>query len=1169
MNMKKLLIALAIVVGTSVVQAQSTPNIGLGTPPIHSLNWGNVVNNNSTIVDQLFGGTRNLPAGFWTANTASVNQVGGVKLATGVSTGTAENASNKNQPNGYAGLGSNGLIPATLLPAPSANSAGGVRAGTAPAHQWLSSINTDGTLVFSQPTWSDLAGNLSSSQVGAAGTLNNATTGNAATASALASTPGQCPSGQSPTGILPNGTATGCQVVGGGGGSTPIGTQYKIAAYTVAPTSGQAQLGQFQGFTNSTGTSFDAPIVSGQHFASQYLSTDNQGIYRSFGLPECTGGCAVQSDVSDPSSDRVGYFNGLGNYNLAAIPDGTLYTDTRTGGSARFVKNGQNNFGGLPLTPFADVCFVTNFTGGQGCENNLYFVYTAGWNYEAGLGPTSGSYVYENKQNYMQSNAAGDMSADGWAGWTVGLGDHNVHSMYWTERQGTTAGDSEGFVFHQDNVTEGAQPFGQITAKTADAAGGSDLSISCSNDCLYVGNGMHLIDTTTGVTTDTATATRVSVGGPNTFAQFTLSTASLPASVYCTLVNEVDVTPNHGDGTTNHGVPATFAVSCSRPLTSGDVGSLMNLGFPFIENVKINAVNASASPQTVTATLAYSHGGGTPSCLGGAVGQYVVVDSSTSDVASSPSGAHHYVYPEWVVCSGWTANGTAADAHTFLAATLQSGNEVSLDLASVPVAVHLYHGAEVMDSYNASTQRVDFGYVHASDDDGTMAVGDTIINANVQYGWWKMNKLSWVLSNPYATATVNEIGISGAGANNFTYTHLANSATSAPTLWQIDNGLGTFLNAGYTPTSSLFSFGGLNPNVTNHGFDILSIYGNLRLQADPDHGAFNVLSGSWNAINAGFLGSVTIGSNSLGGTCGSLCTLTVNNPANTGIPGSFTQASQYQVPAIYAASGNGSGGAEEIIQMHSVTLGTDWFWNIGQTYNGGYAPGTFSLSTMSGSTATNFFECTAYGGNKCNFNSLSANSASFNSLSINNLVVPTGQFTQGLTVGAGQLSQGGTQQITMEGQGFGNGGGQISFNYADPSPSRFYLSSLTGRADPSNGWYTGELVLSTSDGFNSTSAPTTKMRVSGGSGGSGGCVTILDGDASCIDGALLIAKPTYFGSSSWSLDTSGNATLNTASVSGGASIVYECTVAGTLPAGALTTTASNCGAAVDSGLRVH
>lgn len=51
-------------------------------------------------------------------------------------------------------------------------------------------------------------------------TLNQSTTGNAATATALASTPSLCSTGQAPTGILANGNATGCAVIGGGGGAT-------------------------------------------------------------------------------------------------------------------------------------------------------------------------------------------------------------------------------------------------------------------------------------------------------------------------------------------------------------------------------------------------------------------------------------------------------------------------------------------------------------------------------------------------------------------------------------------------------------------------------------------------------------------------------------------------------------------------------------------------------------------------------------------------------------------------------------------------------------------------------------------------------------------------------------------------------------------------------------
>lgn len=101
-----------------------TPNIGLNLPPLHSVNWGTLVNANSTKLDSYLSGGTPLPPGFWAGNVGSSTQFGTLKLAAGPTNTTAENFSNKGILNGYAPLDANVLVPVVNLPAVSASQNG-------------------------------------------------------------------------------------------------------------------------------------------------------------------------------------------------------------------------------------------------------------------------------------------------------------------------------------------------------------------------------------------------------------------------------------------------------------------------------------------------------------------------------------------------------------------------------------------------------------------------------------------------------------------------------------------------------------------------------------------------------------------------------------------------------------------------------------------------------------------------------------------------------------------------------------------------------------------------------------------------------------------------------------------------------------------------------------
>jgi len=98
-------------------------------------------------------------------------------------------------------------------------------------------------------------------------TITSSTTGNAATATALQVTPSLCVAGQAPRGILANGNATGCAVIGsGGGGSGTVssGTVNQLAIYTAATTVGSdANLTDISGqlkYSGASGAWFTGPV---------------------------------------------------------------------------------------------------------------------------------------------------------------------------------------------------------------------------------------------------------------------------------------------------------------------------------------------------------------------------------------------------------------------------------------------------------------------------------------------------------------------------------------------------------------------------------------------------------------------------------------------------------------------------------------------------------------------------------------------------------------------------------------------------------------------------------------------------------------------------------------------------------------------------------------------
>lgn len=88
-----------------------------------------------------------------------------IKIAASNITGlTAEQTTNKDAANGYAGLTAGSLLKAAEFPAPTTSTFGGVKDIAAVATKFVSAV-TSGVPILTQPNFTDLAGSLAAGQL--------------------------------------------------------------------------------------------------------------------------------------------------------------------------------------------------------------------------------------------------------------------------------------------------------------------------------------------------------------------------------------------------------------------------------------------------------------------------------------------------------------------------------------------------------------------------------------------------------------------------------------------------------------------------------------------------------------------------------------------------------------------------------------------------------------------------------------------------------------------------------------------------------------------------------------------------------------------------------------------------------------------------------------------
>jgi hypothetical protein len=98
---------------------------------------------------------------------AAVAEIGGVKAVTAVShqwvaTINTDGSVTLSQP-AFSDI--SGTVAATQLPAPTTTTIGGVKAVTAVANQWVATINTDGSVTLSQPSFANISGSVAATQM--------------------------------------------------------------------------------------------------------------------------------------------------------------------------------------------------------------------------------------------------------------------------------------------------------------------------------------------------------------------------------------------------------------------------------------------------------------------------------------------------------------------------------------------------------------------------------------------------------------------------------------------------------------------------------------------------------------------------------------------------------------------------------------------------------------------------------------------------------------------------------------------------------------------------------------------------------------------------------------------------------------------------------------------
>lgn len=554
--------------------------------------------------------------------------------------------------------------------------------------------------------------------------------------------PAGCPTGQVMKGL--NSDFSAICVAGGGGGSAPLGQQYRISGFTGSGTGGLTALGGTNSYTDATGNALTVPgpflanIQRGEYTADQFQTGGGNngfsGALSSSGFPS-SGGKVVWSP-GYTGSERFGYFNQFTVNPAYGLPQAFAWQDLRGGHNIQGFHNwtGDNYTGTAAAT--GEFCASDLRSNAQQfCRSTTLYSLNPGYNVGIG-GSGIGPYGVKARLTTVRLWTAGIIGAEKIDALFNGSGDVQVHDDHAVWRNGWRWRNDEGRAWARVELLDGLDYKGHIEAGHS-GTGLTDIILHCDDQCANLTMSEPLVNATTAIST-TATVVSSTLG-----AVLVQTGASYAVSTITTLDAPVTV----GDTPTS----VTFTVDVASPLSVSAGTNLSIYGGGVGERSAVISVGTWASgKQTVTAILQWPHGAGESVAFGGLAGRVFVNTSDTQVIGSS----------------------SASYAQEILASTASNQMLVSVQIPNTYASRFVHIGAGMI--YQACTiqgvadpntygQSMNGSYVKCSPSNMVLNVGDNVVGLSDASQTTSVVHGNVTSYNPQADMTYLDLGINGLG----------------------------------------------------------------------------------------------------------------------------------------------------------------------------------------------------------------------------------------------------------------------------------------------------------------------------------------------------------------------------------------------------------------------